>query len=252
MTPRITRLFLITAIAAIVARPTIAQPHSQPAPFDHSPFDRILKKHVHDERVDYRAIRRDHRGELVAYLGTLAQLDPGPLARDEQLALYINLYNATMILAVIDRYRPGYTPSEKNFSVFGEPLVRVGGRVVSLNDLEHKIIRPTFKDPRIHAALVCAARSCPPLLPRAYRGDDLDGVLDANMRRFVTDHSRNQVDRRGKKLRLSPIFQWYADDFGGEANLAAYVDRYHPDEVSGFSVSFLDYSWELNDTAGEP
>ena len=90
------------------------------------------------------------------------------------------------------------------------------GDNISLNHLEHEIIRKQFKDPRIHVALVCAAKSCPPLLNRAYRADDLDKVLDENMKRFVTDASRNQIDDEKRELRLSKIFEWYPADFGGK------------------------------------
>jgi hypothetical protein len=156
-----------------------------------------------------------------------------------------------MIKAVIDRLRDGYSPAENDFAVFKEPLVRVagvagGGKPISLNHLEHEIIRKQFKEPRIHVALVCAARSCPPLLSRAYRADDLDKVLEANMKRFVTDPSRNQIDDAKKELRLSKIFEWYADDFGGKDALPAYVARYAGKDLAGYRVSYLEYDWTLN------
>jgi len=238
---------IIVITIAAAALHASAQPHKN-TEFDHSAFDRILKRHVHNERVDYLAIREHERDHLTQYLERIAAFSPDTLGRQAQLALYINLYNATMIRAVAERYHPGYSPSEKNFSVFAAPLVRVGGQTMSLNDLEHKVIRPRFKDPRIHAALVCAALSCPPLLNRAYHRDDLEETLEANMRRFVNDASRNRVDLAGNRLILSPIFQWYADDFGGQAQLADYVDRYHAESTRGFEISFTDYSWALNIT----
>ena len=236
---------IITIVAA--ALNAYAQP-CMDAEFDHSVFDHILKRHVRNERVDYLAIREHDRDHLAQYLGRIAQFSPDTLGRQAQLALYINLYNATMIQAVIERYHPGYSPSKKNFSVFDAPLVRVNGQTMSLNDLEHKVIRPTFQDPRIHAALVCAALSCPPLLNRAYHSGDLEETLEANMRRFVNDTSRNRVDPAGNRLILSSIFQWYADDFGGQEKLADYVARYHAQSTRGFEVSFSNYSWALNIT----
>lgn len=243
--PRTAPIVMVAIVAA--ACNASAQPDGATG-FDHSAFDRILQHHVRDERVDYLAIREHDRDHLAAYLDRIAVFTPDTLSRQAQLALYINLYNATMIRAVTERYHHGYSPSEQNFSVFDAPLVRVDGQTMSLNDLEHKVIRPRFKDPRIHAALVCAALSCPPLLNRAYRSDDLEETLEANMRRFVNDTSRNRVDPAGNRLILSPIFQWYADDFGGQAKLADYVDRYHPESIQGFEVSFTDYSWALNIT----
>lgn len=219
-----------------------------PPSFDHSEFDAILRDAVHHEKVDYRRIRALHFDRLTEYLDRLARFDPAPLAEPERLSWYINLYNATMIRAVVERYEPGYSPSRALFAVFDEPLVAIGGTRISLDRLEHEIIRPTFKDPRIHVALVCAARSCPPLLPRAYLGEDLDRVLEENMRRFVNDPGRNRIDTAARELRLSRIFKWYADDFGGAARIADYVNRYTAADVAGFTVSFLPYSWELNET----
>ncbi len=225
---------------------TISRPSAVAPSFDHTAFDTILARAVSNELVDYTLIRREFLPDLTAYLDRLADTRPDIMPLSEQLAFYINLYNATMIKAVIDRYRPGYRPDENDFSVFKDPLVRLVGKTISLNHLENNIIRPTFQDPRIHVALVCGARSCPPLLPRAYRAAELDKTLDENMRRFVTDGSRNRIDGRDKKLYLSSIFDWYADDFGGRANLATYIDRYHPEYVAGYDVSFQPYSWELN------
>ena len=216
---------------------------------EHDAFDAILRERVTgDGLVDYAAIKQHDAAKLDAYLDQLAQADVSKMARDAQLAHYINLYNATMIKAVIDRLRDDYTPAENDFAVFKEPLVRLGGggKTVSLNHLEHEIIRKQFKDPRIHVALVCAAKSCPPLLSRAYRADDLEKVLDENMKRFVTDASRNQIDEKKKQLRLSKIFEWYADDFGGKSAVPAYLARYAGKNVAGYRVSYLDYDWKMN------
>jgi hypothetical protein len=213
----------------------------------HELFDLILRATVRDERVDYARIRDEYAGDLELYLRHLARVDAHHLGRRERLAYYINLYNATMIKAVVDRYKPGYSVGENDFAVFKEPLVRTAVKAMSLNDLEHGLIRPSFKDPRVHAALVCAARSCPPLLPRAYVADDLDEVLDENMKRFVLDRTRNPVDDAKRELKLSKIFEWYADDFGGRDKLAAYVGKVAGKDYAGYTVSFVDYSWELND-----
>ena len=213
---------------------------------DHARFDAILKATVAAERIDYTAVANHHRDDLGAYLGSLESVDPQALERRERLAFYINLYNATVIDAVVRRQRPGYSPSEDEFKLFDEPLVRLDGKRVSLNHLEHEIVRREFDDPRIHAALVCAAVSCPPLLPRAYRAKDLDTVLEGNMRRFVNDPTRNRIDVASRRLELSSIFEWYAADFGGPEGLAGYVDRYTKADVRDFAVSHLPYSWELN------
>jgi hypothetical protein len=216
------------------------------APVDHSTYDAILNATVLGDRIDYNGIKQSHLARLTAYLDTLANVDPANLPRDEQLAFYINLYNATMIRTIVDRLKPNYTPAENDYKVFKEPLVRVGGKTVSLNDLENNIIRPTFKDPRIHVALVCGARSCPPILPRAYRGDDVDATLEQNMRNFVADKFRNPIDPAARTLKLSHIFDWYADDFGGKQAIPAYISKYTGKDYKNWKVEFVDYSWDLN------
>ncbi len=227
--------------------PVAAQTGSrQPTAVDHSALDGILRDNVHDERVDYRNIRRHHRSQLGDYLDRLAAVDVKALRRREQLAFYINLYNATVIRAVTERFKEGFSVAEDDFALFKKPLVRLKDRSVSLNELEHKIIRPTFKDPRVHAALVCGARSCPPLLARAYDAKDLDAVLENNMRRFVHDPKRNRFDGAEKALYLSKIFEWYADDFGGKATIAEYVAQFTKAPTSGMDIRFLEYEWDLN------
>jgi len=212
----------------------------------HDGFDAILHERVADGLVDYAGIKQHDAAKLDAYLDQLASVDLEKLTRDEQLAYYLNLYNATTIKAVIDRLHDDYSPAEKDFAVFKEPLVRVAGGQISLNHLEHQVIRRQFKDPRVHVALVCAARSCPPILNRAYRANDLDKVLDENMKRFVTDAARNQIDDEKRELRLSKIFEWYSLDFGGEEAVPAYVARYAANDVAGYRVSYLEYDWKLN------
>jgi hypothetical protein len=216
---------------------------------DHGPWNRILREHVRDERIDYLALRSRHWDELIGYLDALATVDTAQLSRDRQLAYYINLYNATMVRAVVERFRSGYTPAADNYAVFKKPIVRLRGKSVSLNDLENRIIRPEFGEPRIHVALVCAARSCPPLVPHAYNAASLDRDLEDNMRRFLNDAARNRVDAKSRTLSLSKIFEWYADDFGGKAELAAYVNRFIPVDTTGFEIRFIEYDWSLNMTA---
>jgi hypothetical protein len=217
--------------------------------FDHAGLDAVLGATVRDDGVDYALLREHHLPGLQAYLQRAAEFDIGSLDFDAQLALYINVYNASVLLAVAERHEPGYTVAAGSFELFDEPRVTLGRQRISLRHLEDEIIRRRFREPRVHAALVCAARSCPPLLPRAYRPGDLEEVLEQRMRAFVNDPQRNRILPDERRLELSRIFEWYAEDFGGRPALAAYVDRYADADVAGFSVSFLDYAWELNGAA---
>lgn len=216
--------------------------------FNHMAFDAILRTNVKNERVDYTNIKKNHLPELSIYLDQLAKVNIDDLARDQQLAYYINLYNATVIRNVIDRYKPGYSVSENDFQIFKDNLVRTTAGTYSLNHLENNVIRPTFKDARIHAALNCAAASCPPLLDHAYTADNLNETLTKQMRRFVNDPTRNTIKPESKKLILSKLFEWYAEDFGGPNGVPGYINKYTDRDVSGYTVSFQDYSWTLNNS----
>ncbi|MEZ5962889.1 MAG: DUF547 domain-containing protein [Planctomycetota bacterium] len=218
---------------------------SVPRP-DHAPFDAILAATVRDERIDYVAVRDDYGAALLAYRQTMANVDAKRLPEPEALAYWFNVYNASMIAAVVDRLRGDWTPATDDFAVFKAKTVLVSGGVTTLDAVEHDILRKEFEEPRLHVALVCGARSCPPLLPRAYRGEDLDPTLAANLTRFVRDPARNRVDVEGKTLVLSRIFDWFKDDFGGETGVRALVGRQVGVDAGRFALSYLDYDWHLN------
>jgi hypothetical protein len=228
-------LLALVPVAAHAARPV-----------DHGPFSLILRDHVRDERVDYLGIREFRWDALNVYLDSLAGVDPLELRGANRLTFYINLYNATTLHAVIERLRAGYSVSENEHGLFNEQLVRLNGRLISLNELEHQRVRPEFRDPRIHAALVCAAVSCPPLLPRAYERADLDHTLNTYMRRFVLDPKRNRIDAATKTMALSSIFDWYSQDFLSRGGVAAYVDSIVPADLTEYRIEFLPYDWTLN------
>lgn len=232
--------------AKTTSRPTATLPTTRSSGADHSALDRILRENVRNDRVDYLNIRKRHWRGLNAYLQRLGETDLAKGSRDERLATLINLYNATMIKAVIERLHVDYSPSERDFLVFKEDLVRTRDGTMSLNHLENEIIRKQFKEPRIHVALVCGAESCPPLLPRAYAAKDLSRVLEENMRAFVNDSKRNRIDIKSRKLQVSQIFNWYAQDFGGKAALAGYLQHYVKRDLTRFQISFAQYSWRLN------
>ncbi len=210
----------------------------------HLGFDKLLKKYVRDERVDYLRLRDEDWEDLESYLDRMAAFDLAELSERARLAFYINLYNATMIYQVGLRIRAGFGGSDNDFALFKEPFVRHGKKLFSLNDLENEVIRKRFDEPRIHVALVCGARSCPPLIKVAYTEDNLDSLLEQNMRRFVNDSFRNKlaVDR----VLLSKIFEWYADDFGGKSKLRDYISKFTRVDVSKAELGFLEYQWELN------
>ncbi|GJM45399.1 MAG: DUF547 domain-containing protein [Gemmatimonadota bacterium] len=235
---------------------------AEPAPDawpDHSAFDELLQRYVSDAGVDYAAWHANagDRERLRTYLQTLSaapvsELQERANARPHALAYWLNLYNAVTLNFVLDGYP---TDSIKDLGgMFSSPwkkkLVTVEGTELTLNEIENDIIRPRFREPRIHFALNCAAVSCPPLRAGAYVGESLDQQLEEQTVRFLADPRANRVGDNGR-LRLSKIFDWYADDFRDAAgSVAQYVAPYlkdYPVDTDGVRIESNDYDWTLND-----
>jgi hypothetical protein len=221
---------------------------------DSSGWDELLRAHVAEGHVDYEGMMGDRAG-LRGYLAGVATADTSGWTRSEQMAFWINAYNALMVEAVLDHW-----PLESVLDIgrfLGIPTLAVfrekhpvAGTELSLDDIEHRILRERFRDPRIHAALVCASISCPILASRAYRAERLDAQLDSAMRGFLEDPGRNRPTSRPP--RLSRIFRWYGDDFrAASGTVWAYVRENLSPEVRSVlppsaEVEFLPYDWGLN------
>lgn len=227
--------------------------------FDHSHqrFTAVLQQFVKDGLVDYSGLKAD-RGELDAYLKGLAAV---PLkrfqtwSRSQQLAFLINLYNAQTLKLILDNYPVDSIKDTGGFLTKPWDLKIVGlfGKVVSLNTVEHGMIRKTYNESRIHFAVVCAARGCPELRNEAYRADKLNEQLDEQAQAFLGDRKKNLVDLDDKVLYLSPIFKWYKEDFQeGSHSVASYISRYFSEEVARslrtkkFKIRYTSYDWSLN------
>lgn len=231
----------------------------------HALFTSILHNHVHQARVDYQALKSDDR--LTRYLAQLAATDPDTISdRNDRLAFWLNAYNAYTLKVVADSY-PIDSINDLHFgglvigivlnkTVWDREFVEIGGETLTLDRIEHDIVRPEFRDPRIHFALVCAARSCPPLRSEAYEGFKLDTQLDDQGRTFFAQRARNWFDSEGKIAHLSKILDWYADDFGAsDAEILLYVARFVPEELAAairaepeaWRIKHTKYFWELNE-----
>lgn len=245
-------LCLALASEGRAQQPRPAPPPPKPAPAPpsrHGAFDAILAATVRDGLVDYESLATKHRVALTAYLDGLASMDMSRLRFDERFAAYINLYNATMLEAVLEHRAEDakWTPAKNDFAVFKEARVRMRSKRISLNALENDIMRAQILDWRLHVALVCAAKSCPPLLARAYEAADLDRVLTEKWRRFLADTERNRVDHEKKVFALSKIFEWYAADFGDEAGLRRLLVEHFGKATASYRITTMDYSWQLNE-----
>jgi hypothetical protein len=235
---------------------------AQAAPFDqtHPLLAKTLKAYVKDALVDYTALKAN-RQDLDRYLGEVAAVaepDFKQWSEQQRLAFLINAYNAYTLQLIIDHY-PVKSIKDIGGWVKGpwdQPVVRLFGRALTLNDLEHKILRVEYAEPRIHVALVCAARGCPPLRSEAYVADRLDAQLDDQARQFLATANKNRVDAGERVFYLSPLFKWYGADFEKKSgSVLAALKPYWPKEAAaalakdGFKIRYTDYDWALNQTS---
>lgn len=220
----------------------------------HAPWDALLHQYVTPEGlVNYKGLL-EQEDQLLDYL--LAQRKVSPEAMGwsaaEQEAYWINIYNATTVYMVL-QYYPLSNVNDIRLkgrvrSLWETPSVEVGGQEYSLNQIEREKLTARFHDPRLHFALVQGAVSGPPLLAEAYDGGQLPQQLDRQTRRFLNDPARNIL--AGQQLQLSGLFSFYATEFGSQAQLLEFVNRYAHQPVAATGtepVAFLPFSWTLND-----
>lgn len=267
---------------AVAASPKVPRPQPGPGLEAESNFQRryteLLRNVDASGMVDYRAVQSS--GDLEEAAGDLALIPGTDLQTqsvNDRIAFWINAYNFLTIKAVTDHYpiRSSFFTSlvyPKNSirqipGVWDRLQFRVAGELRTLDEIEHSILRREFAEPRVHMALVCAAKGCPVLRNEPYIGADLDAQLDDQTRRFVRDPRKVNIDRSNRKVGLSPIFKWYGADFLGTfapgsgfgsgspedravlAFIAGHVS--HEDaaflEAGDFDIEFLDYDWSLNE-----
>ncbi|MGE0485717.1 MAG: DUF547 domain-containing protein [Gammaproteobacteria bacterium] len=213
-------------------------------------LDGVLEAHVQDGYVDYPAIARNVR--FHKYLEALAEFDADGLADDrERMAFWINAYNALVIKQIIEGQTPIGTIAKIKF--FRTTEHRAGGRDVDLQTLAEDILFK-FEDPRVHFAIVDSGYSAPRLRSEAYRVDELDRQLDDNTRDFLNDNRKNRISETLRRAKLSPIFEDYIDDFGGDkAGVLEFLSRYVDDEklaealaAGRFDLEYMEYDWSIN------
>lgn len=244
-------LFSFFALLLLLSWP---QPgaHGKADGVDNSLYAELLSKYVKGGVVDYQGLKREE-GNLDRYLQVLEKTDSKGLSRNEQFAFYINAYNAWTLKLILTGY-PGLKSIKDLGSFFRSPwkkkIARIDGTVMSLDHIEHEILRPRMKDPRIHAAVNCASKSCPPLLSVPYNGKSLDRQLEEQFTAFINDPSRNRLE--GNTLYVSRIFDWYAKDF--EGGTMGFFLKYAKGDFkkrleenrSQIKIRYLDYDWSLN------
>jgi len=228
---------------------------------DHSAWDAMLKAYVKPDgdlnRVDYATWKRESRDDLLGYIERLERTDVASLSRPEQYAYWVNLYNAVTVALILKHYpvdtirdidiSPGFFAN----GPWGAELVMVDGVKLSLDNIEHDILRVNWDEPRVHYAVNCASVGCPNLARDAYTGERLDAQLDAAAAAYIASPRGVRFD--GARVTASKIYSWYDEDFGNsEAGVITHLRKHADDEtarrLSGLSsIDNYAYDWSLND-----
>ncbi|MCF8326083.1 MAG: DUF547 domain-containing protein [Leadbetterella sp.] len=232
----------------------VEAPTSSASPISHELFNSLLKKYVSDKGVvNYGGFKKDQK-ELKKYLDLISANAPGSSwSENEKLAYWINAYNAFTIQLILDNSENDL----KSIKDIGDKIkipfvntpwdvkfINIGGKKMDLNNIEHGIIRKQFKEPRIHFALVCAAKSCPPLRNEAFTAERLNEQLNNQAEKFINDTSKNKISKSGASI--SKIFDWYGMDFK-PTSIMDILNKYSKTKLdSKAKISYATYDWSLN------
>jgi hypothetical protein len=236
-------------------------------PFSYQNYQQILSTYVDENgNVNYKALK-ENRQNLDKFNASLATLSPQSFenwTEKEKIAFWINAYNSLTLLAIIENYP---TKSIRDIpGVWTKLQFNVMGKEVTLDEIEHKILRVQFNEPRIHMGLVCASIGCPLLLQEPYTGDKLDEQLDEQTRKFIALNQNLKIDKQNNLVYLSSIFKWFGEDFipsfnaqekfmGSDKERAVlnFLSQYLNESeqkylINGkYQIKYLDYDWSLND-----
>ena len=235
---------------------------------DHSAWDAFLKKYIvapHPSginRVNYATVAPEDRTALANYVKSLESVAVSGYSRAEQRAYWINLYNAKTVELILTRFPVksirdiNISPGLFSSGPWGAKLMTVEGEKLALDDIEHRILRPIWKDNRIHYAVNCASLGCPNLQPAAFTAENTESLLERGAREYV--NHRRGVSLQSGKLKVSSIYVWFQEDFGGSAeglmeHWAKYAGKTLADALLSYSGGLEhDYDWRLNDAEPKP
>ncbi len=217
----------------------------KPAAFSHAAWNTLAQKHISASgKVNYKGFKAD----IVAFDAYLKSLADNPIqsswSRGQKMAYWINAYNAFTIKLIVDNYPVKSITDLEGGKPWDKKWITLGGKTYSLNNIEHDILRPQYKDARIHFAVNCAAKSCPPVWNKAWTAANLNSQLERSAKAFINNANYNEVG--GSNAAISKIFEWYAVDFGD--SITDYLNKYAATKVdAGTSVTYKDYNWALNE-----
>lgn len=206
--------------------------------------DAFFKEHVASGKVAYSKIHAN-QDELNSILKIAEGISVSKNDAKNYQAFWINAYNLSVIKGIINYY-PTSSPLDHG-GFFDKSTHSLGGKQITLNDIEHKLLRGQFKDPRYHFVLVCGAIGCPPLINKAYLPNTLDSQLDTQTKKAVNG-SFLQVDIKKKRVKASQIMEWYKEDFtmNGESEID-FINKYRTEKLEGkFKLSYFPYNWKVN------
>jgi len=215
-----------------------------PPAISHEAWDKLLRANVSaDGKVNYKAFQKSEAG-LNTYLDYLAK---NPVqdkwSKTEKMAYWINAYNAFTIKLILNNYPTTSITKLHDGKPWDVKWIKLGDKTYSLNNVENDILRPQFKDARIHFAVNCAAKSCPPILNRAWTAENLNKNLDQQAKAFINNPKFNKISPT--EVQLSKIFEWYAGDFG---NIVDFLNPYTSLKINAkATVKYVEYDWSLNE-----
>jgi hypothetical protein len=260
---------LVLIAAALVAASQVPEPDEIGFDHSHAQWSQVLELFQRQDRIDYEALQKN-RDPLDRYLTALTHVTPEDYEgwnRNQQYAFWINAYNAFTVHLVVQKYplesiRDLGTIFSKVWDKRFIPLTRFDpdgkGRNLSLTDIEHGILRPKFKDARVHAAINCASIGCPPLRAGAFSADDLEAELDSQARLWLADVTRNRFEQSKQTMHVSEIFKWFSEDFERDAgSVDKWIARFAPPDAAKWLATekvkrkYVNYDWSLNDVERE-
>ena len=248
-------LIILLSFSSLQSCIKVRDYNSESKPINHAIFDSLLKKYVNEEGyVNYKGFLKDSV-QFNSYLDLLSRNHPNEKnwSKEERLAYWINAYNAFTIKLICNYYPVKSIKDIKSGIPFVSDtwtisFIKIEGKTYNLNDIEHGIIRPKFNDPRIHFAVNCASKGCPPLRNEAYMASKLNAQLDEQAKSFINDGNRNKI-QSANKADLSKIFTWFSGDFKKAApSVIAFINKYSNTKLSEkATLNYQDYDWNLNE-----
>ena len=213
--------------------------------FDHTPWDRLLQKHVSTQgNVNYEAFKKDQTA-LDVYLASISKTKPETdWSQNEAMAYWINAYNAYTVKLMLNNYPLKSILSVNGGKAWDLKFIEIKGQKYSLNNIEHDILRKKYADPRIHFAVNCASISCPKLFNTAFFAEGLESKLEKAAKEFINNSSKNLVTPNNAEI--SKLFDWYKDDFTKSGTVSDYLNKYANTKLTADKISFKEYNWNIN------